>query len=74
VIPYIKYDPAKSDPLTLQRASALGRIIQPGTSVRVVAGKRRDWLEQLASFSNWPHLPEVDCVVTAVILRVHHGE
>ena len=51
----------------------LGDPIRPGTACRVIAGKRRDWLEQLAALTAWPHLPEVDCFVTAVILRVHES-
>jgi hypothetical protein len=45
--------------------------VRPGTSVQVVAGIRHDWLERLASFSDFPRLPEIEVKVTATILRVH---
>jgi hypothetical protein len=45
--------------------------VVPGTSVRVVAGIRHDWLQQMDNWERWPWLPERECLVTAIVLRVH---
>jgi hypothetical protein len=49
--------------------------VRPGVCVRVVAGIRHDWLEQIAAMpldiARFPYRTEREVKVTATILRVH---